>query len=182
MIRWTNNLWRLWCVDTIILRLPSRSLQVRAVGVLAEDRGWGLFNTSTCRLWQRQFSSRFIVCCLIFAIYSSMSCSTRCRASGGLHTEMSSRPTIDFDATTGLAFTRSRSSSPWDVKLTVVSALGAPAVAVSVRGYPERENISALFNQANIDLPAPGGPRSAPVSVGDRFPTCTPRLILSIRS
>ena len=49
VIRWTNNL-ALVVVDTIILRL---SFPILAVGlaVMAEDRGWGLFNNLDVPLW-----------------------------------------------------------------------------------------------------------------------------------
>ena len=49
VIRWTNNL-ALVVVDTVILRL---SFPILAVGlaVMAEDRGWGLFNNLDVPVW-----------------------------------------------------------------------------------------------------------------------------------
>ena len=49
VIRWTNNL-ALVVVDTIILRLSFPILAV-SLAVMAEDRGWGLFNNLDVPVW-----------------------------------------------------------------------------------------------------------------------------------
>ena len=64
VIRWTNNL-ALVVVDTIILRL---SFPILAVGlaVIAEDRGWGLFNNFDVPVWLAIVASMLL---LDLAIY-----------------------------------------------------------------------------------------------------------------
>jgi hypothetical protein len=49
VIRWTNNL-ALVVVGTIILRL-SFPIIARGLAVMAEDRGWGLFNNIDAPFW-----------------------------------------------------------------------------------------------------------------------------------
>src|SRR6056297_4341623 len=64
VIRWTNNL-ALVVIDTAILRL---SFPILAVGlaVMAEERGWGLFNTIEVPFWLVVILSMLL---LDFAIY-----------------------------------------------------------------------------------------------------------------
>ena len=49
VLRWTNNL-ALVVVDTIILRLTFPILAV-GLALVAQDRGWGLFNATDLPLW-----------------------------------------------------------------------------------------------------------------------------------
>ena len=79
VIRWTNNL-ALVVVDTIILRL---SFPIIAVGlaVMAEDRGWGLFNNIDAPFWVAVVVSMLL---LDLAIYlQHVDVPRRARGSGG---------------------------------------------------------------------------------------------------
>ena len=49
LVRWTNNI-SLVVLDTLLVRLAFPILAV-ALAVVAEDRGWGLFNMITAPAW-----------------------------------------------------------------------------------------------------------------------------------
>jgi len=145
VIRWTNN-FALVVVDTIILRL---SFPVLAVGLamLAEERDWGLFNVINVPGWVA-FTGSILL--LDLAIYLQH---VMFHAVPGLwrlhrmhHTD------LDFDATTGLRFHPVEILASMAIKLTVVGALGAPAVAVLL--FEVILNATSIFNHSNIKLPA----------------------------
>tara|TARA_R110002012_G_scaffold28496_1_gene89524 strand:- start:1243 stop:2097 length:855 start_codon:yes stop_codon:yes gene_type:complete len=146
VIRWTNNL-ALVVVDTIILRL---SFPVIAVGlaVVAEDRGWGLFNNIDAPLWMAVVVSMLL---LDLAIYLQHVMFHSVPGLWRLH--RMHHADLDFDATTGLRFHPVEIVISMGIKLAVVAALGPPAVAVLL--FEVILNATALFNHANIDLPRP---------------------------
>ena len=67
VIRWTNNI-ALVVIDTAILRLTFPILAV-GLAVIAEDRGWGLFNTLEVPVWAAVLVSMLL---LDIAIYLAM--------------------------------------------------------------------------------------------------------------
>jgi len=146
VIRWTNNL-ALVVVDTVILRL---SFPILAVGlaVVAEDRGWGLFNNIDAPVWVAVLVSMLL---LDLAIYLQHVMFHAVPALWRLHRMHHSD--LDFDATTGLRFHPVEILISMVIKLAVVAALGPPAVAVLL--FEVLLNATALFNHANIDLPRP---------------------------
>jgi sterol desaturase/sphingolipid hydroxylase (fatty acid hydroxylase superfamily) len=146
VIRWTNNL-ALVVVDTIILRL---SFPILAVGlaVMAEDRGWGLFNNLDVPLWVAIVVSMFL---LDLAIYLQHVMFHAVPGLWRLH--RMHHADLDFDATTGLRFHPVEILISMGVKLAAIAALGPPAIAVLL--FEVILNATALFNHANIDLPRP---------------------------
>jgi sterol desaturase/sphingolipid hydroxylase (fatty acid hydroxylase superfamily) len=60
---------------------------------------------------------------------------------------------LDFDVTTGLRFHPAEILLSMVIKLTVVVALGAPAVAVLI--FEVLLNATSMFNHANLRLPQP---------------------------
>lgn len=146
VIRWTNNL-ALVIVDTVILRL---SFPILAVGlaVMAEDRGWGLFNNIDAPVWVAILVSMLL---LDLAIYLQHVMFHAVPALWRLHRMHHSD--LDFDATTGLRFHPVEILISMAIKLAVVAALGPPAVAVLL--FEVLLNATALFNHANINLPRP---------------------------
>lgn len=146
VIRWTNNL-ALVVVDTVILRL---SFPIIAVGlaVMAEDRGWGLFNNIDVPLWVAVVVSMLL---LHLAIYLQHVMFHAVPGLWRLH--RMHHADLDFDATTGLRFHPVEILISMGIKLAVVAALGPPAVAVLL--FEVILNATALFNHANIDLPRP---------------------------
>jgi sterol desaturase/sphingolipid hydroxylase (fatty acid hydroxylase superfamily) len=146
VIRWTNNL-ALVVVDTIILRL---SFPILAVGlaVMAEDRGWGLFNNIDAPFWIAVAVSMLL---LDLAIYLQHVMFHAVPGLWRLH--RMHHADLDFDATTGLRFHPVEILISMGIKLAAVAALGPPAVAVLL--FEVILNATALFNHANIDLPRP---------------------------
>ena len=138
-LRWTNNM-ALVVVDTVILRL---SFPILAVGlaVMAEDRGWGLFNIIDAPLWLAILASMLL---LDLAIYLQHGMFHAVPGLWRLH--RMHHADLEFDATTGLRFHPIEILISMGIKLAVVAALGPPAVLL---------NATALFNHANIDLPRP---------------------------
>lgn len=145
VIRWTNNL-ALVVADTIILRL---SFPVLAVGlaILAEERDWGLFNVIGVPGWVA-FTGSILL--LDLAIYLQHVMFHAVPGLWRLH--RMHHADLDFDATTGLRFHPVEILASMAIKLTVVGALGAPAVAVLV--FEVILNATSIFNHSNIKLPA----------------------------
>lgn len=144
VIRWTNNL-ALVVVDTIILRL---SFPILAVGlaVMAEDRGWGLFNNLDVPFWAGIIVSMLLLDLTIYLQHVMF------HAVPGLwRLHRMHHADLDFDATTGLRFHPVEIVLSMAIKLAVVAALGAPPVAVLV--FEVILNATSLFNHGNIRLP-----------------------------
>ncbi len=144
VIRWTNNL-ALVVIDTAILRLTFPILAV-GLAVIAEDRGWGLFNTLEVPVWAAVLDSMLL---LDIAIYLQHVMFHAIPALWRLH--RMHHADLEFDATTGLRFHPIEILISMVIKLAVVAALGPPAVAVLL--FEVILNATALFNPANINLP-----------------------------
>lgn len=145
VIRWGNNL-ALVALDTAILRL---SFPILAVGlaVLAQDRGWGLFNALDVPFWAAVLLSMLL---LDLAIYLQHVLFHAVPGLWRLH--RMHHADLEFDTTTGLRFHPVEILLSMAIKLAVVAALGAPAIAVLL--FEIILNATALFNHANIRLPA----------------------------
>jgi sterol desaturase/sphingolipid hydroxylase (fatty acid hydroxylase superfamily) len=146
VIRWTNNL-ALVVVDTIVLRLTFPILAV-GLAVMAEERGWGLFNAIEAPFWMAVIVSMLL---LDLAIYLQHVMFHAVPGLWRLH--RMHHADLDFDATTGLRFHPVEILISMVIKLAVVAALGPPAIAVLL--FEVILNATALFNHANIDLPRP---------------------------
>lgn len=146
VIRWANNI-ALVVLDTVILRL---SFPILAVGlaVIAEERGWGLFNNIGAPAWVAIVASMLL---LDLAIYLQHVLFHAVPGLWRLH--RMHHADLDFDATTGLRFHPVEILISMGIKLAVVAALGPPAVAVLL--FEVILNATALFNHANINLPRP---------------------------
>ena len=144
VIRWTNNL-ALVVVDTVILRL---SFPILAVGlaVMAEERGWGLFNVLDLPAWVA-----VVVCiaALDLAIYLQHVMFHAVPALWRLH--RMHHADLEIDVTTGLRFHPVEILLSMAIKLAAVAALGPPAVAVLI--FEVLLNATAMFNHSNIRLP-----------------------------
>ena len=144
VIRWTNNL-ALVVIDTAILRLTFPILAV-GLAVLAEERGWGLFNNLDISVWIAALVSMVL---LDLAIYLQHVVFHSVRALWRLH--RMHHADLDFDTTTGLRFHPVEILISMAIKLAIVAALGPPAIAVLL--FEVTLNATALFNHANINLP-----------------------------
>jgi len=144
LLRWTNNL-ALVVVDTVILRL---SFPILALGLamIVEERGWGVFNALEAPLWLAVLLSILL---LDLAIYLQHVLFHAVPALWRLH--RMHHADLEFDVTTGLRFHSVEILLSMAIKLAVVAALGAPAVAVLI--FEVLLNATAMFNHANIRLP-----------------------------
>ncbi len=97
VIRWTNNLG-LVVLDTVILRLTFPIVAV-GLAVMAEDRGWGLFNNIDAPVWVAIVVSMLL---LDLAIYLQHVMFQAIPGLWRLH--RMHHADLDFDATTGLRF------------------------------------------------------------------------------
>lgn len=146
VVRWTNNL-ALVALDTAILRLTFPILAV-GLAAMAEGRGWGLFNNIDAPGWFAIVASMLL---LDLAVYLQHVMFHAVPGLWRLH--RMHHADLDFDATTGLRFHPVEILISMGIKLTVVAALGPPAVAVLL--FEIILNGTALFNHANIDFPRP---------------------------
>ena len=128
VIRWTNNL-ALVVVDTIILRL---SFPILAVGlaVMAEDRGWGLFNNLDVPVWLAIIVSMLL---LDLAIYLQHVMFHAVPGLWRLH--RMHHADLDIDASTGLRF------HPLEIMLNSSSM----AIEVRPRAVETRAELDALI-------------------------------------
>jgi sterol desaturase/sphingolipid hydroxylase (fatty acid hydroxylase superfamily) len=146
LLRWTNNLGVV-AVDAILVRL---TFPVAAVGLalVAEQRGWGLLNVVAAPGW-----AAFLVSLLAFdlAIYLQHVMSHAVPAFWRLH--RMHHADLEFDATTGLRFHPVEILISMGLKLTLVAALGPPALAVLV--FEVLLNGTSMFNHGNVRIPPP---------------------------
>ncbi len=144
LIRWTNNLG-LVVIDTILVRLTFPIVAV-GVALLAQEKGWGLFNIIEAPSWLAIIVSIVV---LDFAIYLQHVLFHAVPALWRLHRVHHADQAIDV--TTGLRFHPVEIILSMLIKLAVVAALGPPAVAVLI--FEVLLNATAMFNHSNIHLP-----------------------------
>ena len=144
MIRWTNNLG-LVVIDTIVLRL---SFPILAVGLalVAQDRGWGLFNIIDLPGWVAILVSIIVLDLVIYLQHVLFHAVPALWRLHRMH-----HADLEFDVTTGLRFHPVEILLSMGIKLAVVMALGPPAVAVLI--FEVLLNATAMFNHSNVRLP-----------------------------
>ncbi|SPH24689.1 hypothetical protein DEA8626_03725 [Defluviimonas aquaemixtae] len=144
VLRWSNNL-ALVVIDAALVRLAFPVLTV-GVAVIAEDRGWGLLNAVVVPGWIAVIVA-FLA--LDFAIYLQHVLFHAVPALWRLH--RMHHADLEFDLTTGVRFHPVEVLLSMGLKLGIVAALGAPAVAVLM--FEVLLNATSIFNHSNIDLP-----------------------------
>jgi sterol desaturase/sphingolipid hydroxylase (fatty acid hydroxylase superfamily) len=145
-LRWPSNLGIL-IVDTIILRLlfPTAILGLALGG---EERGWGLLNNLPLPRW---IAVIVAVIVLDLAIYFQHVLFHAVPALWRLH--RMHHADLEFDVTTGVRFHPLEILLSMVIKLGVVLALGAPALAVLI--FEVLLNATSMFNHGNVLLPQP---------------------------
>mgnify|MGYP003624501622 FL=1 len=143
-LRWTNNLCVV-IVNTILLRLTFPIVAV-GLALLAEERGWGLFNVFEMATWLTFLIS---LLALDLAIYLQHIMFHAVPALWRLH--RMHHADLEFDVTTGLRFHPIEILLSMGIKLAVVAALGPPAIAVLV--FEVLLNVTAMFNHGNVRIP-----------------------------
>ncbi|NVD43538.1 sterol desaturase family protein [Qipengyuania atrilutea] len=142
--RWVTNT-ALIAIDTALLRLL---LPVLALGmaVLAEQRGWGLFNAIAWPGWAEFLVSLVL---LDMAIYWQHVATHRIPFLWRLHKVH--HVDRDLDVTSGFRFHPLEIIGSMIWKLALVAALGAPVAAVFV--FELLLNAGSMFSHANVRLP-----------------------------
>ncbi|MCG2581670.1 MAG: sterol desaturase family protein [Marinobacter sp.] len=144
LTRWPSNLL-IVALDTLAVRLV---FPVAAVGTafMAAEQGWGLLNQVAVPAW---FSVILAVLLLDAAIYFQHRLFHAVPWLWRLH--RMHHADLEFDVTTGLRFHPLEILLSMGIKLAVVLALGAPALAVVI--FEVLLNATSMFNHGNVRLP-----------------------------
>lgn len=143
VLRWTNNL-SLVVIDTAILRLAFPVLAVGLAGI-AKINGWGLFNMIDLPLWVA-----VILAIMLLDLATYVQHIVFHAVPGLWRLHRMHHADLEFDATTGLRFHPAEIVLSMTVKLALVLAIGAPAVAVLA--FEVILNAASIFNHSNIAL------------------------------
>ncbi len=146
LVRWPNNIGVV-VVNTLILRVVFPTAAV-GLALLGEEEGFGLFNNLALPLWLAVLVS---VILLDFVIYLQHVMFHAVPALWRLH--RMHHADLDFDVTTGARFHPIEILLSMAIKLAVVAALGAPALAVLI--FEVVLNATAMFNHGNVRIPVP---------------------------
>ena len=144
VIRWSNNL-ALVVIDTIVLRLTFPILAV-GLAIMAQERGWGLFNFFDAPAWVAVFVSVIVLDLVIYLQHVMFHAVPALWRLHRMH-----HADLDFDVTTGLRFHPIEIVLSMGIKLAMVLVLGPPAVAVLI--FEVLLNATAMFNHGNARLP-----------------------------
>jgi sterol desaturase/sphingolipid hydroxylase (fatty acid hydroxylase superfamily) len=141
--RWPNNL-SVVVVDTLLVRILFPTTAV-GLALITEARGFGLFNVVALPAWVGVVAS---VVVLDFAIYLQHVLFHAVPALWRLH--RMHHADLEFDVTTGLRFHPIEILLSMVIKLTVVTAIGAPALAVLI--FEVLLNATSMFNHSNVRI------------------------------
>jgi sterol desaturase/sphingolipid hydroxylase (fatty acid hydroxylase superfamily) len=142
--RWPSNIG-IVILDTLLVRLVFPTAAV-GVALLAEAHGWGLLHALNAPAWLAIISS---VILLDLAIYLQHVLFHAVPVLWRLH--RMHHTDLEFDVTTGARFHPIEILLSMGIKLGVVAALGAPAVAVLI--FEVLLNATSMFNHGNVRLP-----------------------------
>ncbi len=142
--RWPNNLGVV-VLDTLLIRILFPTTAA-GLALVAEARGLGLFNVVPLPAWIGVVAS---VILLDLAIYFQHVLFHAVPVLWRLH--RMHHADLDIDVSTGLRFHPIEILLSMAIKLAVVLALGAPAVAVLV--FEMLLNATSMFNHSNIRMP-----------------------------
>ncbi len=142
--RWPSNLG-IVALNTLLVRLVFPAAAV-GMALTAEAHGWGLFQALGTPDW---FVIIAAVLLLDLAIYLQHVLFHAVPALWRLH--RMHHADLEFDVTTGARFHPIEILLSMGIKLGVVAALGAPAVAVLI--FEVLLNATSMFNHGNVRLP-----------------------------
>jgi sterol desaturase/sphingolipid hydroxylase (fatty acid hydroxylase superfamily) len=142
--RWLGNLG-VGLLDTALVRILFPTTAV-GLALLAEAKGFGAFNAWPVASW---FAFAASVILLDLAIYLQHVLFHAVPALWRLHRVH--HADLEFDLTTGARFHPIEIVLSMLIKLAVIGALGAPALAVLV--FEALLNVTAMFNHSNVRLP-----------------------------
>jgi sterol desaturase/sphingolipid hydroxylase (fatty acid hydroxylase superfamily) len=142
--RWPGNIG-IVVLDTLLVRLVFPSAAI-GVALLAQSYGWGLFHALEAPAWLAVVASLLL---LDLAIYLQHVLFHAVPVLWRLH--RMHHADLEFDVTTGARFHPLEILLSMAIKLGVVAALGAPAVAVLI--FEVLLNATSMFNHGNVHLP-----------------------------
>jgi sterol desaturase/sphingolipid hydroxylase (fatty acid hydroxylase superfamily) len=142
--RWPGNIG-IVVLDTVLVRLVFPTTAV-GLALVAEARGWGLLHALGLPAWA---SVPIAVMALDLAIYLQHVLFHAVPALWRLH--RMHHADLEFDVTTGARFHPIEILLSMGIKLGVVAALGAPAVAVLA--FEVLLNATSMFNHSNARMP-----------------------------
>jgi sterol desaturase/sphingolipid hydroxylase (fatty acid hydroxylase superfamily) len=142
--RWPNNLGVV-AVDTVLVRFIFPTTAV-GLAILAEARGFGLFNAIVVPSWIAVVGSIII---LDLAIYLQHVLFHAIPTLWRLH--RMHHADLEFDVSTGLRFHPIEILLSMIIKFAVIAAIGAPALAVLI--FEILLNATSMFNHANVGIP-----------------------------
>lgn len=143
-LRWPNNL-AVTALDTLLVRILFPTAAV-GIALLGEPQRWGLIPWLDVPPW---VGILLAIVALDLAIYLQHVMFHAVPALWRLH--RMHHADLDFDVTTGARFHPVEIVLSLGIKLAVILALGAPAVAVLM--FEVLLNATAMFNHANLKLP-----------------------------
>ncbi len=143
-LRWTSNLG-IVVVNTVAVRLLFPILPV-ALALIADDRGWGLFNIIDAPPWLAVAVSVVLLDLLIYGQHVFVHFVPVLWRLHRMH-----HADLDFDVTTGARFHPLEIIFSIFIKMAAVAVLGAPAAAVLI--FEVVLNATSMFNHANVNLP-----------------------------
>jgi sterol desaturase/sphingolipid hydroxylase (fatty acid hydroxylase superfamily) len=142
--RWPGNLG-IVAIDTLLVRLVFPTAAV-GVALLAEARGWGLFQNLALPYALAVIASVILLDLVIYlqhVLFHAIPVLWR------LHRVH--HADLEFDVTTGIRFHPIEILLSMALKLGAVVALGTPAVAVLI--FEVLLNATSMFNHANVRIP-----------------------------
>jgi len=142
--RWPSNIG-IVLLDTVLVRLVFPTTAV-GLALLAEAQGWGLLHAVSLPAWAGVLLA---VMALDLAIYLQHVLFHAVPALWRLH--RMHHADLEFDVTTGARFHPIEILLSMGIKLGVVAALGAHAVAVLV--FEVLLNATSMFNHSNVRMP-----------------------------
>jgi sterol desaturase/sphingolipid hydroxylase (fatty acid hydroxylase superfamily) len=143
--RWPSNIGVV-VLDTVLVRLLFPTTAV-GLALVAEAQGWGLFHALALPIW---VGVLLAVMALDLAIYLQHVLFHAVPALWRLH--RMHHADLEFDVTTGARFHPIEILLSMGIKLGVVVALGAPAVAVLA--FEVLLNATSMFNHSNVRMQA----------------------------
>jgi sterol desaturase/sphingolipid hydroxylase (fatty acid hydroxylase superfamily) len=142
--RWPSNIG-IVVLDTVLVRLLVPTTAV-GLALVAEARGWGLNHALQLPLWA---AVPLAIVALDLAIYLQHVLFHAVPALWRLHRVH--HADLEIDVTTGARFHPIEILLSMGIKLGVVAALGAPAVAVLL--FEVLLNATSMFNHSNVRMP-----------------------------
>ena len=144
LLRWSNNLG-IVIVDTLLVRLTFPIVAV-ALAVIAEERGWGLFNAVALPTWLEVLATVLI---FDLAIWTQHLVTHKVPVLWRFHRVH--HADRDFDVSTAIRFHPVEIAFSMLLKIGLVYLIGPPALGILM--FEIILNGTALFNHANIRLP-----------------------------